>query len=308
MHPLARIGGRWGLAVVILFGPAQALGAEPCAPDDGLGPEGHRDRGVALYTEAQAEDDPERYRMAARCFELAQPPEPSGPVAFNAATAWAAAGDEPRAADTYARALAIGGLAPDFAARARSELASLRERLTVVDVVAPVGRRLSVAHVDAAIPVSFHLGAGAYQIALACPAGVEPIPLSARTGDKERLALQCPAPAAEPLPPPPSGPSGLAIAGWTLVGVGALCGGVAAGLGAATLAARDDFEASGNRDASAKDRGETLRLATNVVAFSGLALALAGGTMLVIDLVEDDDEGGVALTIRPTGASLQARW
>ncbi|MEM9693349.1 MAG: hypothetical protein AAGA56_12445 [Myxococcota bacterium] len=285
----------------------------PCAPDDGRSASERKQRGVSAYKRAERKKSVEDYRRAARCFELAHEGEPSGPVLFNAAASWAAGEEPARAADAYAQAMSQGGLESDYRRLARERLVKASRELTVIDVVAPRGKTLRVAHVEATIPTTFHLSPGAHQIVLSCGDGAVTTALTARAGDKERLELQCPTPTPAPaavVSPPPSadaddGASGLAIGGWSLLGVGAAAGIAAGGLGWVTLQARDEFRES--EDEADRDRGERLQLATNITAFSAVALGLVGTTLLVYDVLQDDDET-VSVSLYPTGFNFVRRW
>lgn len=260
-----------------------------------------RRRGAKRFREAEAllaRKDPKAadvFRDAAEQLERAYTLEPRGEVRFNAAVAWDNAGEEARAADGFETALALGALASDYQKWASERLATLRTRLARIAVDQPVGGSVSVAHVrDGAIPIAFHLSPGTHRIDVRCPDGrrAETI-VEAEAGQAGSVEPSCPAPVVKAAPPPPRPKrdeaeqpvSPLWVLGWIGVGVGAAAGATAIGLGVATLDARDDFEASGNSDAGILERGENLRLATNVCAFGGAVIGATGIVLIIVSVV-----------------------
>jgi hypothetical protein len=69
--------------------------------------------------------------------------------------------------------------------------------------------------------------------------------------------------------------------GFVALGAGAVLAGTAIFLGTRTLAARDDYNASGLHDVDAHDRAVSLRLWTNV-AWGGAALGAGTGVVLLL--------------------------
>jgi hypothetical protein len=106
------------------------------------------------------------YRAAAAAFDAADREAPHAAAKYNAARAWELAAEPARAADALQRALeAPSGLTSDQSTDARRRLARLRRALALVEVQAPAGTRISVAHIDAAVaPITFHLPPGEHRV------------------------------------------------------------------------------------------------------------------------------------------------
>jgi hypothetical protein len=262
-----------------------------------------RQEGADLFKQAQAmlarrdKGAPATFREAAEKLEQAYALEPRGEVRFNAAVAWENAGEEARSADAFEAALALGSLAPDYQKWATERLETLRTRLARIAIERPVGATVSAAHVrDRAIPTALHLSPGSHTLEVRCPDGQRAEEaIDAAAGEARIWAPRCPA--AVKKPPPPRArvlkeerdttngareTSPTWVLGWVGLAVGTALAGTAIGLGVATLDARDDFQASGNTDADALERGENLRLGANITAFGG---AIIGGTGILLLIV-----------------------
>ncbi|MEZ4438943.1 MAG: hypothetical protein R3B72_07630 [Polyangiaceae bacterium] len=97
------------------------------------------------------------------------------------------------------------------------------------------------------------------------------------------------------------------MGGFVLMGVGAIAGGAAIGVGVQALAARDDYDASGNRDADARSKAASLRTVTNVLWAGAGALAIAGTVMVIVGW-EDEGDASVSLEIGPASLGLRGRF
>lgn len=260
--------------------------------------------GAAAYAKGE-------FRAAAQAFEAAHRAIPRGAAIHNAGLSWLAAGERSRAADALAQGLSIGLSASDEA-RARQELTTLERSLGVVHVVGTPGARFSVEHVvDATPPLDVHLEPGAHEITLVRATG-ERTKQTVQIAAGARIELDTrpasPPPTAPPptAPPPPSSDgSSQRIIGFVTAGAGVVTGGVAVVLGLNALAARDDFEASGQTSASARSKASDLRLATNLCWAGAAAL---GATGLVLVLTAPSGSGGSHVGIGPTGASWTTRF
>jgi len=128
-----------------------------------------------------------------------------------------------------------------------------------------------------------------------------------------------PPPTASPQPPPPvAGPSGLAIAGYTLVGVGGAGLVVGIVLGSLALSARSDIdehciEQDGalrctTEADSALSRDESFALGADISLIAGFVLAASGATLLIV--TSGDDKSGsqqAGLAARPGGGEAFLR-
>ena len=250
------------------------------------------DRGAA----AAARGD---FLDAAAAFMHAYELEPHAAALYNAALAWQMAGDRPRAADAFDRALQAGGLAAGQAKDARTRLDALERTLAVLDITALAGTDVSVAHARRSpTPVRVHVEPGDYAMHVRFSDGRTDLrQIKARAGVVP-LRLEPPepaAPSASALAPRPdaSGRPASSTArtlGWAVLGTGVALGGVTAWLGVQALGERDTYYDSGRTDRDAYDRAGSYRTWTNV--------ALAGAVVL--------SATGLVLLFRPWPASSSA--
>lgn len=234
-------------------------------------------------------------RAAALAFEEAYRRAPRGAAIFNAATAWDAAGDPPRAADDYALAIASSDLDDAKKKEATTQLAKLEAQLGRISITGPSSARVNVAHViDGTLPLVVHVRPGAHEIRAQFAGGKS----EARTvkvdgGAIENVVFEEKAAAATPVvtaqatpTPPPAEPvetSHPARAwGFVSLGAGALFGGTAVFLGVRALSARDDYDASGHRDAAARDRASQLRTWANVSWAAAGTFAALGVVLIAL--------------------------
>lgn len=228
--------------------------------------------------------DAKSYREAALLFESAFRKSPRGPAMYGAGLCWQLAEDLPRAADALATALSVGGLAPPDEADAKTQLAAVERQVARLDLSAPAGARMSVAHVtDATPPVRVHVIAGGHDVRVTFADGrTLTRSVTASAGSVQSIDLG-PAPpaatAAAATSPPP--PSTLRTAGWVSGGVGVALAGTAVFLGFRALGARDDFDASDHTSQTLHDKAASLRAWTNV-AWAGAALAGGLGLTLLL--------------------------
>lgn len=309
------------LPIAVVAGLTSTAHADPSATE-------LRADGVRIFAEARElarRKDPgaqERFRKAAQLLEKANALEPSAGTKFNTAVAWDSAQELARAADAFEASLLLEGLADDYRSWANDRLKSLRLSLERVRVELPTGAAVRLPGGQRrAVPLTFHLEPGRHTLVAECPGGAQvPTELQTSAGASRSLILPCPTQqqSSPPTPTPVSTApapqitrdnepvSGGWIVGWTCFGAGVLLGGTAAGIGVATLNERDQFQASGNTDAEALDRGLTLRTWTNVTAFSAAALG-ATGLVLVLALPSTvASEPQPQVSIRSTGLGLQA--
>lgn len=248
--------------------------------------------GVAAYGRGE-------FTAAARAFEAANDKAPRGATILNAARAWDAAKDGPRAADAYASALRIGGLSEPERAEAERRSTQLEHGLGTLDVAGASGTAVSVAHVEGAVsPISIHLEPGRHEVELVDSNGKRSTKsVQLRAG--ERLTLELPEPERQATvqsrpsrhPPPRAAshheaPSASPLP-WVLLGGGVVAAGVATYLGISALDARDTYVESNRRDVDAYDRAKSLRLWTNVAWGASLVLGGSGALLLLTGAKEE---------------------
>ncbi|MBI5535209.1 MAG: hypothetical protein HY898_20955 [Deltaproteobacteria bacterium] len=231
------------------------------------------------------------YLDAAAGFMRAYKLAPHAAPLYNAALAWEAAGDRPRAADGYATALEMGGLGEGQARDASKRLDALERTLGRIDVVGPAGTKVSVAHADRVdTPAHIHLEKGEHTLRAWLPDGrTELKQLAVAIGtmqvtlDREPRADAAPAPSRSADGPSQATaePGSLRAVGWAALGVGVVAGGVTAYLGVQALGARNDYYDSGRTDRDAYDRAGSYRTWTNVALATSLVMAGTGVVILL---------------------------
>lgn len=295
---LACIGAIWALLVVTTPARSEPREAE------------------AAELERQAREDfsAGQFAEAGEKFDAADRLAPHPELRFNSAVAWEKAKEPARAADAYERALRRGGLDDKHVRRAQASLAGLKETLGYVKVMKPTGGSVSVAHVARApVPVQFHLVPGEYQLELEAPDGTRATrPLSVRAGEvvafegevgSSATVTAAPrktkseAPSPRPRETPATGGSSRSTWGWVSLGLGAAFAGAAVFFGTQTLDAADDYEASGYRDASARERGVRNRALTNV-ALAASVVGLGAGTYLLLSSDPSSKNTGSRVMVR----------
>lgn len=254
------------------------------------------------------------YTEAAQAFFRAYRLTPSADAAYNAGLAWELSDKPGLAATAYLVALARE-LEPGAAADARARVERLAPELGRIEVSAPEGAHVSVPPFELeANHAVFYLEPGRHQVSVRLRDGTRRVrPIDAAAGRTAVLLVEeARRTAVEPSAPRPAPEVGsarssgneLATAGWISVGVGVAAAGAAVVLGVQALGARDDYNASGHRDADARDRAERLRTFTNV-AWGVAGLAAAGGVGLL--LFAPSESPDVARRW-PSGVTLRGRF
>ncbi len=243
----------------------------------------------------------QRYGEAALAFETAAAEKPNAIALFTAALSWDRTNAPERAADDYARALALPGLPPDKTAQAKERLASLESMLGALSVTGPDGTRVQLdANTDRPVPATRHGSAGVHTLMVRSPdGGIERRPIVVERGKTTTLDLatappaassapapnQAAAPPSSGTPPPEAPPSAGSKSDWkrpvglTLMGVGGatLLAGVVLG-----LEAQDAKNAYDQAPVQATyDHASSLQTWTNVAFIAGGVLA-AGGIALFV--------------------------
>jgi hypothetical protein len=269
------------------------------------------------------------YRAAATAFDAAFREAPHAAVKYNAALAWELAREPARAADAFEAALASGqGLSAEQEKDARARLGRLEDDLARLEVAAPPGTLVSVAHLERAqAPLAAHVAAGDHELVASLPDGgerrrrvraqvgkvtsvrfaaaAETAAGSTRTdtsADSAAAVTTVDAPSAQRA----SDGSALRTAGWVTIGFGGASAIAAVALGVAALDARDDWEADntpGNQETL--DRAATLRTWTNVAWVAAGTFAAAGVIMIVVAAEQDSQ---VTLHVGPAGGALRGAF
>ncbi|MDP9150391.1 MAG: hypothetical protein M3O36_10690 [Myxococcota bacterium] len=315
------------LVLPCLLLPALASAAEAGA--EGAVARTAYDAGAKAYSER-------RFSDAARLFEEAANLVPNSVALYTAAMAWERAGESTRSADDFGRALALGGLSAQEAAKATERLALLERSLGAVHVVGPASAQVHLDNLDrgASVPVTLHGAAGEHTlVALASGEGrplVErrTVSLEAGTTLEVELRFTSPpepsaiAPAGSVTLPPNEGASRkrfsvLPALGVALVGAGAAAEIAAALLWSAAVGAGNRY--GQNPTQAAYDRANKLESWTNVALVGGGVLAATGVACLLWPAGRASGghgrvtrgpwrEGSMALRIGPTFMGMVGAW
>jgi hypothetical protein len=240
----------------------------------------------------------QRYGEAAIAFETAAAEKPNAIALYTAAFSWDRTNAPERAADDYARALALPGLPPDKVAQAKERLATLESMLGAVAVSGPDGTRVQLdANTERPVPATLHGAAGVHTLMVRSPSGgIERRQVVVERGKTAPLDLATappapptPAPNATPAQPPPSevpaAPPPPPKSDWkrpvglTLMGVGGatLLAGVVLGLEAED--AKNAYNAAPVQ--ATYDHASSMQTWTTVAFVAGGVLA-AGGVALFL--------------------------
>jgi tetratricopeptide (TPR) repeat protein len=273
----------------MLVGGLAVHAAQPAFAQD------NKARAAALDVQARKAFAEGSFADAAQHFRDAYEAVPHPSTKYNEGMAWDKANDGPRAADAYAQALASSGLDDARTTAARERLAELERTLAILSISAPEGGTASVAHVrDGLIPLRIHLTPGGYDVRVReldgrtvvrkveAPAGkvVELVVEVTTVEAPERPDESGPRPEPKEVSVDTSGGSS-STWGWVALG-GAGAFSLGAGyLGLRTLSSLDDYEASGYRDADARDETKRFKTWTNV-AWGAAALSGTVGVVLLL--------------------------
>jgi hypothetical protein len=284
------------LACLLVLGAVASWAPPACAQDDTAGDaastsaRGRYNAGTKAFADR-------RYVEAALNFEAAAAEKASPVALYTAGLSWEQANVPERAADDYARALAVPGLPADKTGLARERLSSLEGVLGAISVVGPEGTRVQLdANTELSVPATLHAAAGVHTLserATGRPIERRPVVLERGKTTKLDLATE-PAPpqsvdakkeAPPPPPPPPPPPrtvesgQGRRAVGFIAIGTGGamLLSGIV--LGSEAIGARDTYRGAPTQ--FAYDHASELQMWTDVAFIAGAVVA-AGGVALVI--------------------------
>ncbi|HEY8042509.1 MAG TPA: hypothetical protein VIF15_22055 [Polyangiaceae bacterium] len=277
-------------------------------------------RSFQAGSEAYARKD---LRAAARAFDDAYRIDPRGAAAYNAGLSWQGLGDRVRAADDYTRALEASDLGSAERADATGRLRALEAALGRLALASPDGTHLVLD--DFELPGSaanLHLEPGRHTLRVRYAGGkAESRALLLRAGVEQSIDLTEPREAEPPgpLPPVPAHHHDEPVeqaspdhtAAWLVLGGAVVASGLAVTFYELGLAALNDFDKSGNRDASLRDKATNLRTATWVSW--GLAGALAAtGVVLYLNppstAPAKPTSGGASVALDGHGVTLRVTF
>jgi hypothetical protein len=270
---------RLGLLVCVAIG--LLLPSAPCAAQE----VDARSEAARLFKDGAAAFGDGRYPEAAADFEASHRLVPRAAALYSAARAWDAAGTLERAADDYEGALERTDLHGVEADDARQRLVVIGPRVAVVSVHAPDDARVWLGHASGVIgSLRVHLAPGEYDARVE-RAGDRPWlhHLRADAGATVNLVAELTPIGSGGAAPPPSGRETPPTPArrdrtWTWLALGAAAAGAisSAVLYAQSSHARDEFDASGDRDPHLRDVALSWRTATYVgYGFTAAALAAA---------------------------------
>lgn len=295
-------------ARVVVFVVFAAAWPAPGRADEPL----ERDTAAQLFRAASAAHARGDFRAAAQAFEEANRHSARSGTLLNAALSWDAAGDAPRAAGDFMRALEMGGLDGAQVTGAQKRLDALKSTLGWVRVQGPPGSSVSIAHVRGApLPVDVFVAPGSVEVRETRADGSESAELVVLKAGESKLltfAPLRPQPIA-PREPRPSGGSPQRT--WALVvlgaaGLGAATGGV---LGLEALQARSAYESGGFTSHRAYDQAYAFRTAANV---AWITTGVLGAAALVVWLTApggpSTDRAASRIDRGARGAYFDAAW
>jgi hypothetical protein len=262
-----------------------------------------------LFALAESAFSSRDYERAAHLFLRADEKAPHASVMYNAAVSWDYAGKRAQAADCYQTALERAGLTPRQQAQSEQRIDELGKYLGLVHVAKPVGGLASIDRIQQrVIPFQFFQEPGSYHVELETVEGAKTATdITVLPGQTLRLELNpvestitaspviVPKPDPEqstPFKPVPELPrdespsSAQEVIGWIGIGLGVVAAGASIYWGVQTEKKKDDYLASGKRDADLYNDGRELRTRTNigwvssaVVGATGLTLVLTSPTV-----------------------------
>lgn len=251
-------------------------------------------------------------------FERAALARPKGAAHLAAARAFEASGNAARAADHYARAEVLGVEQADQA-QISASLVKLRATLGAV-LVQGAGEAYLEDGVRLPLPATFHQTPGEHRLIVIRGAGAkeERFNVTLFSGAVATFVLPARKPRTqeqvrpEPEPEPQDKPMQLRkpffIIGLTGFGLAVVGGATTIGLGVATNAASEDYEAKygSNPPASAQDEYDSayaLRDGTNAAIGVTVGMAAIGGAFFIASFFMKDDDGA-AVGVSPSGVTL----
>jgi len=300
---------------LVLVALGAAVGAQPADPNV--------ERARALYAEARRAFQEERYRDAGLGFEAASKLHPHAVALYTAAQAWELAGERPRAADAYARALDLPGLSESQTARARERLTELTPELGVVLITGDPTTRVQLdEQMQMTLPAKLYGVPGAHTLVIVYADGSsdrQAVALERGTSIERSAvkAAQAEPPRIIPLAEPRK--HGVRLqdeqprtSPWFGVGLVATGAGVASLggamlLGSAAKDAESTYKAAPTRETL--EHARSLETSTNVMLAIGAVLTAGGVGILVWQTTRKPAEAArIEVRALPAGVRVQGRF
>ncbi|MDB4945615.1 MAG: hypothetical protein JWP97_5149 [Labilithrix sp.] len=258
------------------------------------------------------------YEEAALHFEAAASFRTNAVALYTAALAWDNAARPERAADAYARALAVGGLEAKQSTLAKDRVAQLEKMLGTANVTAPEGWKVQLdTFTEVQVPARLHGASGVHSLSVRAPGKpierrditldggkVTTFELKDEPKPAPKVEAPRPAPPPEVAPPPPRVeasywiPRRVAGVGVAGVGFASVVSGIILGLQANS--AKDAYDAGPTQ--ASYDHASSLQTWTNVTLIAGGVL-LAGGIALVV-VPDKSRDARVQVGVSPAGAAM----
>lgn len=265
----------------------------------------------------------QRYAEAALAFEAAADAKPSPVALFTAALSWDHTNAPDRAADDYARSLALGGLPADKAAQAKDRLSVLEGTLGAVTVSGADGVRVQIdANSERPVPATLHGAAGVHTLTVRAPGGgIERRSVVLERGKTTMLDLAtappAPAPDAHTPPAPAPAPSPVPSARPPHGDWRAPVGIAATGVGGATLLAGVllGFEANDAKNAyvaapahATYDHASALQTWTDVAFIAGGVITAAGVALILWPTLGSSEPAHAEVSVLPGGLLVKGSF
>ena len=301
MTPGSSLSGM-ALLCAAAFSVSPARGQAPAAAPPDADADAASSAARSQYNAGTKAFADQRYAEAALAFEAAAEDKPSAVALFTAALSWDRTNAPDRAADDYARALALPGLPPDKTSQAKDRLAVLEATLGALSVAGGEGVRVQLdANSERPVAATLHGASGVHSLAVRAPGGaIERRPVLLERGKTTTLDLatappiaapdaraSSPAPAPASLPPRRSAGDWKTPAGAALMGVGGATLLAGALLAAEAIDAKNAYAAAPAH--ATFDHASALQTWTDVAFIAGGVLA-AGGLLLVLWPSHDSTE------------------
>ena len=300
---------------VVLGAPAARAQAPAPSADDADAARSQYNAGTRAFADG-------RYAEAALAFEAAADAKPSPVALFTAALSWDKTNAPERAADDYARALALSGLPADKTAQAKDRLALLESMLGQIAVSGADGVRVQLdANSERPVPATLHGSSGVHTLTVRAPgAAIErrSIVLERSKTTSLDLATAPPVPSSDahaappPAPAQPESAAPAASGGWkTPVGI------AATGVGGATLLASIllGFEANDAKNAydaapahATYDHASALQTWTTVGFIAGGVITAAGLALILWPSHGASEPAKAEVSVLPGGLAVRGAF
>jgi hypothetical protein len=309
-----RVGSRL-TGILLVFGALQGYAATTHADDA-------KDRAARAYEDARKAYEGGAYQAAAVGFERVFHEVPNGASLLAAGRAWEKASEPALAADDYRDAISVGDLSADDTAKAKERLVLLEKGLGRVQVLAPDGTTVSLAHAETVrTPANVHSRPGPIVMVATLPDGTRVTrDIVVERGSDVTVDLR---PAPTSVPPrqpeitstPERKTHPVSTAAW-ITGGAAVASGITAAILAPIFSAKNnDWNQSNRTSQSERDTVVSLQIATDVFFLGACALAATSATLLVVSATSGrstaptpSTSNGPHVNVGPGWVGLYARF